>query len=60
MTIESIIDLIMNNGIALGCVCYIILVQNNTMNKVVETLQTINTRLTIIEENLKRGEKYEK
>lgn len=60
MTIESIIDMIMNNGIALGCVCYIILIQNNTMNKVVETLQTINTRLTIIEENLKRSDKNEK
>ena len=53
MELQTIFDVIMNNGLGLGCVIYLIVFQNTTMKEMLNTLNSINTRLTIIEENLK-------
>lgn len=58
---EDIINLIVNNGIGIVCVGYMIydrLTATKEMNKVLlkmtETLNAVNTRLTIIEDKLEK------
>jgi len=46
---EEIINFIVNSGIGVVCVAYLIYFQNTTMKEMVKTLKTINTRLTVIE-----------
>lgn len=60
---EEIIQAISNYGVGIFCVAYIIYMQsttmkdmNNILTKMTETLNGINTRLTIIEEKLERKE----
>lgn len=55
----DIINLIANNGIGIVCVGYMIYFQSTTMREMLNTLNTINTRLSIIEDKLE-GKKYEK
>lgn len=61
---SDLINLITNNGIGVVCVAYLIYFQNTTMQKILDTLNTINIRLTIIEDNLglvkKEGKEDEK
>ena len=49
---EEIIGLISNYGIGVACVVYLIYFQNTTMKSMLDTLNGINTRLSIIEEKL--------
>ncbi len=49
---EDIISLISNYGIGVACVGYLIYFQNTTMKSMLDTLNGINTRLSIIEEKL--------
>lgn len=49
---NEIIDLIVNNGIGVGCVIYLIYFQSTTMKEMLNTLNSINTRLAIIEDNM--------
>ena len=58
---EEILQAIANYGVGFVCVAYLIYFQsttmkdmNNTQIKMIETLNTINTRLTIIEDKLER------
>lgn len=58
---EEILQAIANYGVGFVCVGYLIYFQsttmkdmNNTQVKMIETLNTINTRLTIIEDKLER------
>lgn len=58
---EEILQAIANYGVGVVCVGYLIYFQsttmkdmNNTQLKMIETLNTINTRLTIIEDKLER------
>lgn len=53
----DIINLLTNNGIGIVCVAYLIYFQSTTMKKIVETLESINERLTIIENQFQKGEK---
>lgn len=60
---EEILQAIANYGVGFVCVGYLIYFQsttmkdmNNTQVKMIETLNTINTRLTIIEDKLERKE----
>jgi hypothetical protein len=53
----DIINLLTNNGIGIVCVGYLIYFQATTMKKMVETLESINERLTIIENQFQKGEK---
>lgn len=58
---EEIIQAIANYGVGIFCVAYIIYMQNTTMkdmnvvlNRMTETLNGINTRLSIIEDKIER------
>ena len=58
---EEIVQAIANYGVGIFCVAYIIYMQNTTMkdmnvvlNRMTETLNGINTRLSIIEDKLER------
>lgn len=53
---EQIVNLITNTGIGIVCVAYFIYFQNTTMKNMLETLTTINTRLSIIEDRIDRKE----
>lgn len=46
---ENIINLLMNNGIGVVCVAYLIYFQNTTMKEILKTLKLIDKRLTRIE-----------
>lgn len=54
---EEIVNLIMNNGLGVVCVGYLIYFQSTTMKEMLNALTGINTRLSIIEEKL--GDKHE-
>lgn len=49
---QEIVNLILNCGLGVVCVAYLIYFQNNTMTKMLYTLETINERLIIIENTL--------
>lgn len=49
---EEIMNLIVNNGIGVVCVAYLIYFQSTTMKEMLNTLNTINTRLAIIEDKI--------
>ena len=58
---EEILQAIANYGVGFVCVGYLIYFQSTTMKemdgtqkKMIETLNTINTRLSIIEDKLER------
>ena len=58
---EEIFQLIANYGVGIVCVGYLIYFQsttmkdmNNTLIKMIDTLNGINTRLSIIEDKLER------
>lgn len=60
---DEIIQAITNYGVGVFCIGYIIYMQNTTMKdmnniltKMTETLNGIDTRLTIIEDKLERKE----
>ena len=46
---ENIINLLMNNGIGVVCVAYLIYFKNTTMKEILKTLKLIDKRLTRIE-----------
>ena len=50
MGIKEIIDYIVSNGLGVVCVAYLIYFQHTTMTKMQDILNTMNTRLAIIEE----------
>ena len=57
MEIKTLIDYVVQNGLGVVCVIYLIYFQNTTMKEMLNTLNGINTRLSIIEDMLeKRGE----
>lgn len=59
MDIKTIIDYIVQNGLGVVCVVYMIYFQNTTMKEMLNTLTSINTRLSIIEDKMERGNKKE-
>lgn len=54
---EEIINIIVNQGVAVGVVIYLIYFQNTTMKEMLTTLATMNTRLTDIENKIGTEEK---
>lgn len=55
---EDLISLITNNGIGVVCVAYLIYFQSTTMKSMVQALNNIIDRLSIIEEKIeKKGDK---
>lgn len=53
---QDIINMITNNGIGIVCVAYLIYFQSTTMKSMLDTLSSIDNRLLIIEEKVKRRE----
>ena len=54
---EELVKLIVDNGIGVACVAYLIYFQSTTMRQMLNTLNSINERLTIIETSIERREK---
>ena len=46
---EQLIELIVDNGISVVCVAYLIYFQHTTMSKMLDTLSGIKERLIVIE-----------
>lgn len=55
MDIKTVIDYIVQNGLGVVCVVYMIYFQNTTMKEMLNTLSSINTRLSIIEDKMERS-----
>lgn len=53
---EQIANLITNNGIGIVCVAYLIYFQATTMKEMLDALNSINTRLSVIEDKMGRKE----
>lgn len=49
---SEIVEIIQNFGISIACVAYMIYFQNTTMKEMLRTLESINSRLSIIEEKI--------
>ena len=49
---EDLVQLVVNNGLGVVCVIYLIYFQNTTMTKMLETLGAIDRRLAVIEDKL--------
>lgn len=54
MEIKTLIDYVVQNGLGVVCVIYLIYFQNTTMKEMLNTLNGINTRLSIIEDKLEK------
>lgn len=52
---EEFINLLMNNGIGVVCVAYLIYFQSTTMKEILNTLSEISNRLTEIEVKIEKG-----
>lgn len=53
---QDILTLISNYGMGVVCVGYLIYFQSTTMKSMLETLNSINNRLCIIEEKIEKEE----
>ena len=53
---EDIVNLIVQNGLGVVCVCYLIYFQQTTMTKLLETMSSIDKRLAIIETKVENNE----
>lgn len=53
---EELVNLITNNGIGVACVVYLIYFQSTTMKEMLNTLNSINNRLTAIETSINSEE----
>lgn len=51
---EDLVNLLMNNGIGIVCVAYLIYFQSTTMQDMLTTLNAIANRLTAIEVTINR------
>lgn len=49
---EDLVQLVVNNGLGVVCVIYLIYFQNTTMTKMLDTLSGIDKRLAVIEDKL--------
>ena len=56
----DLINVLTENGIGIICVAYLIYFQNNTMSKMIETLDTIKDDIKDLKENVEDLKKNEK
>lgn len=54
--IQSIVDLVMNNGLGVICVIYMIYFQMTTMKEMSQTISKMNTSLELITDRLENIE----
>ena len=55
-TIQSIVDLVINNGLGVVCVIYMIYFQMTTMKEMSQTIMKMNTSLELITDRLENIE----
>ena len=55
---EEIANLIMNNGLGIACVAYLIWFQSTTMKEMSSTLSNINNNLTSMNERINNLEEH--
>ena len=51
---EELIQMIVNNGVGVVCVAYLIYFQSTTMKEMLSTLNTIKTEITVIKEEINK------
>lgn len=56
--IQSIVDLVMNNGLGVICVIYMIYFQMTTMKEMSQTISKMNTSLELITDRLENIEDH--
>lgn len=56
--IQSIIDLVINNGLGVVCVIYMIYFQMTTMKEMAQTISKMNTSLELITDRLENIESH--
>lgn len=49
---EEFMNVLFNYGVGFACVGYLMYFQSTTMNKILDTLSLMNTRLSVIEDKL--------
>jgi hypothetical protein len=54
--VQSIVDLVMNNGLGVICVIYMIYFQMTTMKEMSQTISKMNTSLELITDRLENIE----
>lgn len=54
MVFEDLVKLIVDNGLSVICVCYMIYFQSTTMKEMIAALGLINDRLARIENELEK------
>lgn len=53
---DELINMLMNNGMGVVCVAYLIYFQSTTMKEMLNTLNAISNRLTAIETEIRKGD----
>lgn len=56
--VQSIIDLVINNGLGVVCVIYMIYFQMTTMKEMAQTISKMNTSLELITDRLENIEAH--
>ena len=54
---QEILDLIFNYGVGIACVGYLMYFQSTTMKEMLNALNNINNRLSVIEDKLENKQK---
>lgn len=49
---QELVDLFINNGVAVACLLYFMWFNSSMMGKLTDALNSINTRLVVIEDRL--------
>jgi len=57
---QEILDLIFNYGVGIACVGYLMYFQSTTMKEMLNALNNINNRLSVIEDKLENKQKKQK
>lgn len=57
---EDVLNVIFNYGVGVACVIYLMYFQSTTMKEMLNTLNGINSRLSVIEDKLENKKKKEK
>lgn len=57
---QEILDLIFNYGVGIACIGYLMYFQSTTMKEMLNALNNINNRLSVIEDKLENKQKKQK
>lgn len=57
---QEVMDLIFNYGVGIACIGYLMYFQSTTMKEMLNALNNINNRLSVIEDKLENKQKKQK